>query len=212
MLEYLLERLDHCKRLNDVIVATSTDESDNWIEGYCKGVGVICYRGPLLNVAGRFKEVLDAYPFDTFIRICGDSPLLDLGLVENAAKIYFEGDYDIITNTHPKTFPKGQSVEVLNVETFKNVYKFMKESEDLEHVTRYFYRNKNQFRIYNVESEKNQSNIQLSIDTPRDMKVFEAIVTSMTRPHWEYGLKDIISLYFKENHPSKGLDGFNKGT
>ena len=54
---------------------------------------------------------------------------------------YVDKDIDIITNVKPRSFPKGQSVEVVNCKTFLSHYKKLSAEEDLEHVTRYFYKN-----------------------------------------------------------------------
>ena len=119
MLAYVLERLQRCRPLDGIVVATSTDDSDTPVADFCHECGVDCYRGPLQDVAGRFKEVLDEYRFDGFVRVCGDSPLIDQRLIDKGIRIFRRSGFDIVTNVSPKTFPKGQSVEVLSTDTFK---------------------------------------------------------------------------------------------
>ena len=72
LLQYLLERLEHCNCLDAIVVATSVDDSDTPIAEYCQQHSMACYRGPLANVAGRFNQVLDIYQFDGFVRVNGD--------------------------------------------------------------------------------------------------------------------------------------------
>ena len=46
----------------------------------------------------------------------GDSPLIDYKLINKAIKISKKyNKYDIITNVYPRTFPQGQSVEIIKV-------------------------------------------------------------------------------------------------
>lgn len=195
MLQYLLERLEHCSCLDAIVVATSTEKSDTPVVNYCKKRGVACYRGSLFNVAERFKEVLDRYQLNSFVRVTGDSPLLDQHLIEKAINIFLKGDFEIVTNALKRTYPKGQSIEVFRADTFRHGYELMREDEDLEHVTKFFYDHPENFRIHNFTLAQNFNDIQLSVDTQQDMNTFATIVSKMDRPHWEYALEDILQIY-----------------
>jgi spore coat polysaccharide biosynthesis protein SpsF (cytidylyltransferase family) len=148
-------------------------------------------------VAGRFNEVVDAYHFDGFVRVNGDSPLLDQQLIDKAVEIFLRGDLDIVTNVLPRTYPLGQSVEVLRSHTFRGAYKLMKENEDLEHVTRFFYMNRKDYRIFNFALQRNFSDIRLCVDTEQDMNTFASIIARMNKAHWQHGLSELLSLYQK---------------
>ena len=65
-------------------------------------------------------------------------------------------------------------------------------AEDLEHVTKYFYNHGDDFRIFNFESGADYGDIQLSVDTTQDMKMFDSIIAEMDEPHWTYSLADIL--------------------
>ena len=195
MLQYLLERLVRCGSLAAVVVATSADESDTPIETLCKARGVHCYRGSLLNVASRFQAVLGAYRFDAFVRVSGDSPLLDPKLVGKGVEMFLNGDFDLVTNVFPRSYPCGQSVEVIRADAFIRSADLMRGNDELEHVTPFFYRNRDGFRIVNFSADRDYRGMDLSVDTPEDMSRFAAIVAAMTRPHWEYGLPEILEIY-----------------
>ncbi len=194
LIGYLLDRLQRSTQLDGVIVATSTNEADEPLVRYCKDRGVECFRGTLDNVADRFFQILEKYPMDAFVRINGDSPLLDPYLVDTACAFWRKEKYDIVTNVLKRTFPKGQSVEVLKTEIFKNYYPNMLTVEDLEHVTPYFYRNASQFRIFNIEKSPDFSGFNLCVDTPEDLWRFEAILGEMTRPFVEYRWEELVGI------------------
>ena len=195
LLQYLLERLNHAERLDGIVVATSDTEADSRIAAFCARLDVPIFRGSLSDVAGRMAGALEAHPFDAFVRVTADNPLLDQRLVDQAIGIFRQGEFDVVTNVHPRTYPKGQSVEILRSATFRSAYQAMAEPEDLEHVTSYFYRNAGRFRIFNFESGKTYEQIQLSVDTPEDMAMFTAIVARMTLSHWEYTVEEIVGIY-----------------
>lgn len=195
MLQYLLERLEHCAYLDDIVVATSTDDSDTPVADYCRQNGVACHRGPLSNVAGRFIEVLDLYGYDCFVRVNGDSPLLDQRVIEKGITIFLNGHFDLVTNVHPRSYPRGQSTESLLASTYREAYKRMRTEDEFEHVTGYYYKYPQEFRIQNFALAKDLSHIQLSVDTCQDMDNFARIVSKMARPHWEYTLEDVLQIY-----------------
>lgn len=198
LLQYLLERLEKCRSLNSIVVATSTDAADAAIADFCRERGTCSYRGSLTNVAERFKQVLDMYSLDGFVRVNGDSPLLDPILIDKAIAIFLKSDVDIVTNVFERSYPSGQSVEVLRASAFRRGFVCMHNEEDLEHVTRYFYEHGDRFKIMNFKSDRNWSGIHLSIDTADDLDVFAAIVTRMDRPHWQYGVEEVLHLHGQE--------------
>jgi len=165
------------------------------VDFYCIERKIACHRGPEEDVAKRFIEVLEKYGYESFVRVNGDSPLIDQRLISKGIKIFFNKNYDLVTNVFPRTYPKGQSVEVIKAESFKAAYSKMEEKDDKEHITRYFYSHSNEYEIFNFESGNYYGDIQLSVDTPRDMRVFENIIKKMDRSHWEYSYEDILRIY-----------------
>jgi spore coat polysaccharide biosynthesis protein SpsF len=194
LLQYLLERLGHCRRLDGVLVATSVEKSDTPVWDFCRDHGVPAVRGPLGDVAGRFLQALASRPWDAFVRVSADSPLLDQQLVDEGVRLFGEGHPDLVTNVNPRTFPSGQSVEVVRSETFRLTYPLMVTPEDREHVTPYFYRNSSRFVIRNFTSETYLGDLHLGVDTEEDLEVTRRILEQMERPHWEYPLEELVRM------------------
>jgi len=192
ILQYLLERLGRCRYLNAVMVCTSSETVDTPIADFCRKQGVACHRGSLSDVAGRFKDALGQYPFDGFVRVSGDSPLLDQHLVDRGLQIFRKGGFEVVTNNLVRTYPSGQTVEILQTDTFLQGYQRMSEEADFEHVTRFFYRNCRDYRVFNFTSDQDYSRLHFSIDTPEDIDTFARIVAGMEKPHWEYGFAEIV--------------------
>jgi len=193
LLQYILERLRKCSTLHQIVVATSDNRTDDPIAEYCRENNTACFRGPLQNVAKRFYMALEEYNLDVFVRVCGDSPMLDQKLIDQGVKL-FNGEYDLVTNILPRTFPSGQCVEVVNTKTFKNSFGSFITPDELEHVTRYFYSNLDQFKFHNFSSGGDYKNVLLVVDTEEDLDRFKKTISRMEKPHWEYGWKDIVKL------------------
>ena len=194
LLKYLTDSLACSKKLSNIIIATSDQCEDNIVEDFCIKNSVSCIRGSLNNVVDRFVMAIKKCNCDAFIRLSGDSPLLDHRLIDQAINLYETHKVKIVSNVLHRTFPKGQSIELFDSKIFlDNVNNIYLES-DREHVTPYFYRNKDNFEIYNFISTGNFSSIQLSVDTPDDLKKFETLILKLKKPHFEYSYQDFISL------------------
>ena len=53
------------------------------------------------------------------MRISADSPFIDPNILEKSFNLFCNGNYDIVTNVFPPTFPKGMSVELMNFQTLE---------------------------------------------------------------------------------------------
>lgn len=197
ILEYVIDRVQHAKKIDDIIIATSNDPSDDAIVNYCRHKEINYYRGSLNNVASRFFSIVTLNPSEAFVRICGDRPLLDQNLIDKAVNIFSEYKYDIITNVFPPSFPAGQTVEIVNSNIFKKYFSSITNIEDLEHITKFFYENSRLFSIKNIASFEDNSSIHFAIDTENDMQLFKEIIETLKKPHWEYTLSDILEIYQK---------------
>jgi spore coat polysaccharide biosynthesis protein SpsF len=194
-LQYLLERLERCEEVDLVVVATSVDPSDDPVAAFCEAAGVAVHRGPLEHVAARFGEVAERFGLDAFVRVTGDSPLLDQALVDRGAALYREGDADVVTNVYPRsTFPSGQSLEVVRAAAFLEALQHMDDPYEREHVTPYFYRRPEAFRIHNFVAARDHSSLDVSLDTEQDARLIESILERMEHPHWTYSSAEITAL------------------
>lgn len=182
LIYYIVERLIQFHSLSSLILCTSTHESDDEIEAFCLTNGIDYYRGNLENVASRFYEICRSNNFDAFVRICADSPMIDGALVKSMTN-HWNLDLDLLTNKSPRTYPKGQSIEIVNRDTFVKSYQHFETDEDFEHVTHYFHRNLDHFRYENIRNPDDNSKISLAIDEPVDLLMFESFVKQYG-PEW----------------------------
>ena len=194
LLAFLLERLTMGLPDIPLVLATSTERSDDAIEQFCCDVGVPCHRGALRDVASRFRTIAKTKHLSLFVRVNGDSPFLDPALVQVALQVFADKKPDLATNTQTRSFPVGQSVEVLNARTYVAAYEQFFSSDHSEHVTRYYYEHAEAFRIANFVNEEDCSGESLAVDTAEDFGMCEQIVARMNRPHWEYGWHELLEI------------------
>lgn len=169
ILELVYDNVKKTKEINKVIIATSWHKSDDKIYRFCKGKKITCFRGSLKNLAKRYHRCLQKYKSDAFVRICCDSPFMSEKIISKCIKKYNSKKYDLVTNVYPRSYPKGQSVEIIKSVFFEHIYKKINKRFCEDQFTEYFYQNSKKFNIYNVKNKINCSNISLAIDTKKDL-------------------------------------------
>lgn len=197
LLEWTIERLRKNSYKIPVAVISSDKQSDKPIEEFCYRNKVLFYKGSLENVIKRFQMACQFFQEDFFIRVSGDSPLIDPKLIDKAYEIHCKQNFDLITNIMRRSFPKGQSVELISKNAINHLQKFNLSNEEKEHVTLGFYKNKDKFNIYNFESgSKKYALQQQSIDTLNDYLKIKNLIKS------EHDVLNLnwLDIYFKIKH------------
>ncbi|MEO6096890.1 MAG: NTP transferase domain-containing protein [Fibrobacteria bacterium] len=203
MLAYLLETLAH-SALGPVVVVTSETPADDGIAVLADSMGLACVRGSESDVSSRFATAIRRFGFESFVRVCGDSPLMDAEMIRRAIAEFAEEPCDIATNTQPRSFPKGQSVEVIRSRSFLAALPEFDEPGDREHVTRWFYRNPRRVRIRNFASGGDWGAVQHSVDTPEDFHRFQRLLAAAQQPHWRCRWSDWVAM---DTNPNGGGSG-----
>lgn len=167
----LLWTINYCRKTNlPLFVLTSTDKSDDQLIGMLENNYVSYYRGSLENVVGRYLSFMKEHQVKKVVRISGDSPLISPDVILKViAQDQELADADLTTNVFPRSFPKGQSVEVIPRKSLELLRDRNLSESDIEHVTPYFYANYKEFKINNLNNTEDLSSINLSVDTKEDL-------------------------------------------
>jgi len=151
-----------------IVVATSDDSSDDPLALFVRTIGINVFRGPLDDVFERFRQCLNFYPSRWVLRINADSPLIDPRVIQSVVN---RQEGDLVTTIFPRTFPRGSNTELIWNSAFLDIDKSKLTSADKEHVTQYYYRNSEKFKIINIESgNPNLANLNMAVDTIDDLK------------------------------------------
>ena len=148
LIMHVLKRVLRSNLVERTIIATSSKKTDDKLTDYLSDKKISFYRGSLENVAERMLGCAKKLGAEEFIRINGDSPLIDPMIIDKAILLNKKDNYDLCTNVLTRTFPKGQSVEIIKTEILNKHIKSFSKTEK-EHVTEFFYKNANKFKIKN---------------------------------------------------------------
>ena len=176
---HIIDRVKKIKNKKNIILATSNKKSDDNLVKEARKKKIKIFRGNLNNVVNRAIDCCEKYNLDSFVRICGDRVFLDYKEVDNAIKKFTQSKkkIDIASNLFEGKIPSGKTIEIISCSALKKIYKKKLTSFDLEHLTTYFYKNKNQFKILKLKKQILFKNLSYSyaIDTVNDYKRIQYI-------------------------------------
>lgn len=175
MILHTLDRLARCRTTDALFLATSTEAEDDPLARCVTAHGVTVHRGPHEDVAGRLLGAARATGADAIVRISGDSPFADPLVVDETVRLFRALRPELATNVLVRSFPKGLSVEVIEVASLARAHPGM-DPDWREHVTTGFYRHPERYRIAAVTSGMDAGAAQLSVDTEEDFRVAERIL------------------------------------
>lgn len=198
LIDRVIQQALKSKEIKKIVIATSKNKSDDLLFKYCQYKNINVYRGSLENVAERFYQISRDFKCDSFLRLNGDSPLIDPILIDYCIKKFQKYKCDILTNSFPKTFPKGQGIEIIKSKVFQQEFKNLRTKKDKEHVFPYFYRNKRKFNFKNVYCKQNLNSINLSLDTFKDLNRIRKILSNSNNitPSLNKMVKKNMKIYF----------------
>ena len=180
MIEYTIESLQRSRR-NLIVVIPRADKA---LARALRSPSFPCLLGSEKDVASRFVEAVERYSPDAFVRICGDSPLIDWRLVNSMAETMQETRADIVSNVGGG-FPHGQQIEIINTEFFLAC----RDRLDREHVTSTLYDlTENKHMIFAKPPSIEPS---LVVDTREDFDRVSRIIERADGRPWGFNWREL---------------------
>ncbi len=228
MLAHVIERTRRARSVHQVVVATTTDETDAPIAEYCLANDIGFYRGSMHDVLDRYYHTAKKIKAQVIVRITADCPLIDpqviddtvygfLGDVTNCSEnnstqnhLPLKSAYDFAANRLPppwgRTYPVGLDTEVCSFQALEIAWKEAKEKHQREHVMPFFYEQPHRFRIFHLDHKTNYGYIRWTVDTPEDLDLIRKIF-AYSLPAEPGSWLDVLDLY--QQHPE--LAEINQG-
>ena len=105
MIVHMLDRIKLAKRIDKIVICTSTNPQDDPLEKIAKDETVYCYRGSENDVLMRLHEAAVKYHVDYIVNITADCPLIDPFFIDQIVKTYESTNADLIMSFK---LPMGQ--------------------------------------------------------------------------------------------------------
>lgn len=170
LIELLLARLARSQEVDEIVLATSEDPANGPLVAHVQRLGYRCVQGSETDVLDRYLRASQAAEADIVIRITGDCPLIDAGLVDEAVRRFRAERVDYLSNSNPPTYPDGLDTEVFLASALARASAEATAPFDREHVTPYL-RTSGKFRCAAVQNDEDLSGLRWTVDEPQDLAV-----------------------------------------
>jgi spore coat polysaccharide biosynthesis protein SpsF len=196
LLWYELERLRKITSLDEIVVATTINASDDPVVDLCLALEVSTYRGSECDVLSRYYEAARYYKADVVARFTADCPLIDIKIAGSVLSYYSDNirELDYCADDVPATVPRGMDIEVFPRAVLTEAHNESKLALEREHVTPFIYTRPERYRIWRVRGEAGWAKYRLTVDTAEDFELMETIIKELYPVNTDFGLRDIIKL------------------
>lgn len=163
----------------DVLVATTTNASDDPIVEIAQRRGVRPFRGSEDDVLARFSECAQEHDLDVVVRVTADCPLIDGRVLADAVNEFVAADDPnlYLSNTLERTYPRGFDFEVFSRQALVEAAERATSAADREHVTPYLYSNQNgAMTLRPVKRTSDKSAYRVTLDTVDDLEAIRLLI------------------------------------
>ena len=197
LLSYQIERLSFSKRIDDIIMATTTNREDDPVAKLAQKEGIKVYRGTEEDVLDRYYQASKKYNAEHILRLTGDCPVIDPDICDRIIKVYFSSGADYVHTGG--SFAEGLDCGIINFKTLSAAWHKARLKSEREHVTLYLRNHPEKFFIITTENETDDSNYRITVDEQKDFFVVKTILENLYEGTKNYfTIKEIKS--FLDNH------------
>lgn len=193
LLGHMVERVRPATSIDELVVATSTEASDDPIARWCGDNGVKVVRGSLSDVLARYYfGALSLHPTpQTIVRLTADCPLHHHAVVDFAAEQFQQRRVDYFSNSFPPYFEDGFDVEVFTFAALERAYREASTADEREHVTPYIRRSPQFTRAFAKYSGAYRH--KLSVDSADDFTRVRRVLEGLYPKDPLFSVDDVIT-------------------
>ena len=202
MLARQLERLARCQKIDDIVVATTENETEQPIVDLVDSLkSVQVFRGSEHDVLARYLGAARAFGADVIVRVTSDCPLIDPGVIDRCIETFLARAPQVgyVSNVVERTFPRGLDTEVFSFTALQTAAEEATSQADREHVTPFIRRQLERFPSYDVVDRENHSDLRWTVDTPEDFEMVTRVYDHLYPSNPVFGYRDVLKLV--QAHP-----------
>lgn len=178
MIVFMVRRVQQATLVNEVLVATSTDPSDDALADALQSHGIGCFRGSLNDVLGRFHDAAAHTGAEQIVRLTGDCPLMDADLVDRALALLTTSGADYVSNVAPPSYPDGLDVEAFTMAALNDAWRNAQRPSEREHVTLYLRAGHAHVKTAGWAGVADLSTLRWTVDHRDDLAHVKALITA----------------------------------
>lgn len=200
MLEFMIHRVRKSQLIDQIVVATTINSTDDPIIEMCKKLSIDYYRGSENDVLLRVLNAHKSVNSKIIVELTGDCPLIDPKIIDQVINVYLNNNFDYVSTGNVRSFPGGVGTQVFSIDILKEISTKTKEPYDREHVSPYIYQSgEYSLRAVIADKELFWPELILALDYKGDYYLIKKIIEHFyPNRKYDFSLKDIVN-YLKKN-------------
>ena len=196
MLQHLLDRLRLVPSLDEIVLATTTNDTDDVLASFAKAQGIGVFRGSEDDVMNRVIGAADSANADIVVEITGDCPILDPDIVEQMIRMFVHHDADYVSNVDIRSYPDGMDTQVFWLEALKRSAAMTDKLLDHEHVTLHIRNHPDIFRILHLVAPPSLwwPELALTLDEEADYRLLTKIIETLGPSNPCFSCHEVLAL------------------
>lgn len=182
MLAQQLRRLKQCTLVDDIVVATTSNGTDDPVAELAHREQVGCFRGSEQDVLARYVGAAREARADVIIRVTADCPLIDPQVTDRviAELIDHTMECDYASNILRRTYPRGLDVEAFFWDTLLRIDRLAQSVAAREHVTIVIRsEHPERFICRSVEDNQDNSELRWTVDMAADLEFVRQLYAAL---------------------------------
>jgi spore coat polysaccharide biosynthesis protein SpsF len=202
ILHYLVERLKSVPSIDEIVLATTINKTDDRLIEFAISENISYFRGSEDDVMLRVVEAADSVSADIVVEITGDCPIIDPQIVEQTVLMYKANNADYVSNGHIRSFPDGMDTQVFALDVLKKSLSMTNELLDHEHVTLHIRNNPQLFTKINFVAppELDWPELGLTLDEQHDYNLLKIIIEHFSQENILFSCLDVVQ--FLKSRPN----------
>lgn len=194
-LEVMIERLRRIERLDQIVIATTTNVTDDPLQSLAERLGVGILRGSEDDVLQRVLDAARAHEADVIVEFTGDCPLIDPEIAAQVIDAYQGAKVDYVSNVMTRSYPMGMETQVFARSILEDVARRTQDAHDHEHVSLYIYRNPQFYSLHNVAAPEalTRPDLRLTLDTKEDLALIAAVYEALVPKSPAFSLAEMLA-------------------
>lgn len=185
LLGWHIERLKCCPLVDEIVIATTVNATDEPLVALAHQLGVRCFRGPEDDVLSRFVGAAREAKAEIVVRVTSDCPLWDPAEGARVIDALSTTAVDYASNGQQRSYPRGLDTEALWRDVLERLDRLAPRiaGPEREHVTYMVHASRPAlFLRHSVTGEQDNSDLRWCVDTPADFACIDSIYSGLADP------------------------------
>ncbi len=197
IIEWCIERLQSCKKIDQVVIATSTKHENKVFISLANKLGIGYYAGDEEDVLDRFVQCAKKFGADHIVRATSENPLMYVEELDELLQSHLSTGADF---TYTDKLPLGCFIEIISAKALQKSHEEGQKKHHSELVTLFINEHPEQFKINKHIAPKGlqRPDYRLTVDTEADVKLMQIIFDKLRNNRAWIPLQEVVDLLDKE--------------